>query len=258
MIMNAERQSNLPLVPVFNSQVHIGNYDDLLRLVKKASNGGGVCAIDTSNTMVLSLAAHDAAFHRALQSFDIVLPDAMPLVWYMRLVGAKIKDTCYGPESTLQLLDRFAASKRIMIIGADEITRSMFEERFFKPAEWITRQIDYNSPSHVNQIIEDIQNCDPDILFLGLGCPKSYFLLEKIKPHIRRGAIVHVGGSFDIISGRTKIIPSSIRKLGLGWFYRLIHDPRRMWKRYLRYNSMFLFYSLLYFLKNKQHFKQHP
>lgn len=247
----------LPSMQIFNSQVHIGTYDDLMRLVEKASNSDRLCAIDTSNTMVISLAAQNEVFHRALQSFDIVLPDAMPLIWYMRLVGAKIKDTCSGPEVTLRVLDQFATSKRIMIIGADETTKSMFEDRFFKPEKWITRRIDYNSPDHINQVITDIQNCGPDILFLGLGCPKSYYLLEKIKAHIRRGVIIHVGGSFDIISGKTKMIPASIRKCGLGWLYRLIQEPGRLWKRYLIYNSMFLFYSLLYYARNRQHFKQH-
>lgn len=255
--MSTGNPFTLPSMQVFNSQVHIGTYDDLLRLMENASNGDRVYAIDTSNTMVLSLAARNETFHRALQSFDVVLPDAMPLVWYMRLVGAKIRDTCYGPETTQRVLDQFAISKRIMIIGADETTKSMFEDRFFIPAAWITRPIDTNSTDHIKHIITDIQKCDPDILFLGLGCPKSHYLLEKIKLHISRGVIIHVGGSFDIISGKAKIIPTSIRKLGLGWLYRLIQEPGRMWKRYLIYNSMFLFYALLYYARNRQYFRQH-
>ena len=255
--MSITNPFTLPSMQVFNSQVNIGTYDDLLRMVEIASKGDRVYAIDTSNTMVLGLAARNETFHRALQSFDIILPDAMPLVWYMRLVGARIKDTCYGPETTQRILDKFAISKRIMIIGADETTKSMFEERFFIPAAWITRLIDTNSPDHIKLIITDIQKCDPDIIFLGLGCPKSYYLLDKIKHHISRGIIIHVGGSFDIISGTAKVIPASIRKLGLGWLYRLIQEPRRMWKRYLKYNSMFLIYSLLYYARNKQDFERH-
>ena len=108
--MSITNPFTLPSMQVFNSQVNIGTYDDLLRMVEIASKGDRVYAIDTSNTMVLGLAARHETFHRALQSCDIILPDAMPLVWYLRRVGSRLNDTCYVPETTRPVLDKVQTS----------------------------------------------------------------------------------------------------------------------------------------------------
>jgi len=243
---------NLSSLEVFNSKIHLGTYDDILKIISDVVEKQKKVSIDTSNTMVVTLAVIDKKFHNALKSFDILVPDSMPLVWYIRLLGSKIKDICSGPETALRVWNKFSKTKRIMIVGSDKETQTLFEARHGKPVKWLTNNIDPDNSKTIKWLVEEIHKTDPDIIFLGLGCPKSYYLFQKIKSGINRGAIIHVGGSFDIISGRKKRTPVRIQKLGLGWLFRSLQEPRRLVPRYLKFNSLYILFAFSYFFKNKK------
>ena len=243
----------LPSFNVFKTKVHIGQYSDIITIIDKAIKQHAKVCIDTSNTVVMSLAATDTKFRQALSCFDILVPDSMPLVWYLKLLGANIKTTCYGPETTLRVWNKFSKDYKIMIIGSDEKTRSLFEKKFSKPVRWVTDKLDPDKEDNMNWLKDEILETDPDIIFLGLGCPKSYYVLEKITNHINKGAIIHIGGSFDLISGRKKVTPYFIQKMGLGWLFRLLHEPKRLYKRYLKFNTLFIILSIIYFIKDKRY-----
>ncbi len=241
----------LPSLNVFKTKVHIGKYSDIIEIIDKTIKDNTKICIDTSNTVVMSLAVIDMKFRKALSKFDILVPDSMPLVWYLRFLGGNIKTTCYGPETTLRVWNRFSETCKIMIIGSDEETRSLFEKKFSRPVRWITDKLDPEKEDNMNWLKDEILETDPDIIFLGLGCPKSYYVLEKITNHIKRGAVIHIGGSFDLISGRKKVTPYLIQKMGLGWLFRLFHEPKRLYKRYLKFNTLFIMFSAIYFIKDK-------
>jgi len=233
---------------VFKTNVQIGTYDDILGLSADAIKNEQRLCIDTSNTVVVSLAAINNRFNKALSSFDVVLPDSRPLVWYMNLLGAGLADTCYGPETALRVWQTFAGEKRMMIIGGDEKTKSVFETGFHPPAKWITQKLDPNDRERMQWLVKEIEAAAPDIIFLGLGCPKSYYVLERIKTSIAKGVVIHVGGSFDIISGVKPMTSVRIQRLGLGWLFRLVHEPGRLWKRYVIFNTLFVLCSMIFYL----------
>ena len=242
----------IPALTVFKTSVCLGTFDDILAIISETKSAGRKVSIDTSNTVVVSLAATNDKFRKALETFDFLFSDSMPLVWYLRLLGSRIKTTCYAPETTLRIWDRFSGNSKIMVVGSDEKTKTLFESKFNKPAAWVTTRIDPDNPAAINQLIRQVNSVDPDILFLALGCPKSYYLLQKIKARIKRGAIIHVGGSFDIVSGRTRITPVMFQKLGLGWLFRLTQEPGRLIKRYMIFNTLFILCALRYFLRNRR------
>jgi N-acetylglucosaminyldiphosphoundecaprenol N-acetyl-beta-D-mannosaminyltransferase len=242
----------LPSLMVFKTRVCLGTFDDILTIIRETKSAGQKVSIDTSNTVVVSLAAINGKFREALETFDILFSDSMPLVWYLRLLGSRIKTTCYAPEATLRIWDRFSGNSKIMVVGSDDKTRALFESKFNKPAAWVTSRIDPDNPAAVSQLIRQVNSVDPDILFLALGCPKSYYMLQKIKAQIKRGAIIHVGGSFDIVSGRKRITPAKFQKLGLGWLFRLTQEPGRLTKRYMIFNTLFILCVFRYFLKNRR------
>ena len=242
----------LPSYMVFKTNVCLGTFDDILAIISKTKNTGQKVSIDTSNTVVVSLAAINSKFRKALETFDILFSDSMPLVWYLRMLGGKIKTTCYAPEATLRIWDRFSGNSKIMVIGSDDKTKTLFESKFNKPAAWVTSRIDPDHPDAISRLIRQVNSVDPDILFLALGCPKSYYLLHKIYAQIRRGVIIHVGGSFDIVSGRARITPVKLQKSGLGWLFRLTREPDRLIKRYLIFNTLFILCVFRYFLKNRR------
>lgn len=247
-----EKRTCLPSVRVFKTRFHAGTYEDLLAVIEDTLARGGLMAIDTSNTMVASLAAVDGRYREALENFDLRVPDGMPLVWYMRLLGAPLSDTCYAPE-TLQRVWRVCfGRKRIMVIGADPVTRDLFIAKHGEPAAWNTEILDPANAAQMDELGRQVRVVDPDVLFIGLSCPKSYYLFEALRPRMERGVVIHVGGSFDLVSGRKRITPKLLQRLGLGWLFRLLMEPRRLFTRYLKYNSLFLFHALTCFVGDRR------
>ncbi len=98
----------------------------------------------------------------------------------------------------------------------------------------------YFDPDHAPQIAKAIQEAKPDCLFVGMSTPLKEQFLQKYIPEMDVPISLGVGGGIDILAGRYRWAPAWIRKLGLAWFYRLWCEPRRMWKRYLTTNTIFL------------------
>ena len=97
------------------------------------------------------------------------------------------------------------------------------------------------SPAH---LLEAINNAACDVLWVGLGAPKQEIWMAQHRRHLRAPVLVGVGQAFDILAGRTTRAPDWMASRGLEWLYRLTHDPRRLWKRYLVYNTLFLWHIL--------------
>ena len=96
------------------------------------------------------------------------------------------------------------------------------------------------SPRKRLLIIEQINQSGADILLIGMSSPKKEFLFDKYRDMLKVYYVLGVGGYFDILSGRTKRAPRWMQEKGLEWVFRLIQEPRRMWRRYLIGNNKFL------------------
>ena len=100
------------------------------------------------------------------------------------------------------------------------------------------------------RIVEKINACEPDILFVGLGAPKQEFWMAKYQSQIKIGIMLGIGAAIAFAAGVEKRAPVFMQKTGLEWFYRLIHDPRRLTRRYLK---DFAFFKIVWRQK-RQHF----
>ncbi|MBA7705490.1 N-acetylglucosaminyldiphosphoundecaprenol N-acetyl-beta-D-mannosaminyltransferase [subsurface metagenome] len=97
--------------------------------------------------------------------------------------------------------------------------------------------------------MQDIKRTQPEILFIAISSPKKEFFIRKYMSEMQVSFSMGVGGSFDIIAGVKKRAPKWMQKCGLEWFFRLCQEPRRLWKRYLIGNPIFLWLVLKEFLK---------
>ena len=102
----------------------------------------------------------------------------------------------------------------------------------------------YFKDSEESSIVDSIAKSKADILFVGITSPRKERFVDKYKNMLNVSFSMGVGGSFDIIAGQTKRAPLWMQKIGLEWCYRLIQEPRRMWKRYLIGNVIFIFLIL--------------
>lgn len=98
----------------------------------------------------------------------------------------------------------------------------------------------YFEKNEEKQIAEDIADSGADILFVAMSSPQKEIFVNKYKKLMNVPFVMGVGGSFDVVAGKTKRAPLWMQKAGLEWFYRFIQEPRRMWKRYLVGNSKFI------------------
>jgi N-acetylglucosaminyldiphosphoundecaprenol N-acetyl-beta-D-mannosaminyltransferase len=183
---------------------------------------------------------------RAMDTASLVTTDGMPLVWSLKWLGVKGAERVYGPTLTERILDA-AAARGIPVgfYGASPDTLRQLLENCRR--RWPGLNIAYSfsppfrppSPQEDDEIIQRVRASGARILFVGLGCPK-----QELWAHDHYGKlgipILAVGAAFDFIAGTKAQAPAWMQRHGLEWFFRLLAEPRRLWRRYLFGNSSFV------------------
>jgi N-acetylglucosaminyldiphosphoundecaprenol N-acetyl-beta-D-mannosaminyltransferase len=197
-------------------------------------------------------AQHDPLFRSSVASADLVVPDGMPLVWIGRLRGHALERRVYGPELQLRFCQETAASgcRHYFYGGAPGVPEQLVAAlvnscpgieiagTFSPPFEAVTAQQDA-------AIVQAINRANPDVLWVGLGTPKQETWMREHRELLRVPVIVGVGAAFDFLSRRKKQAPRWMQEHGLEWLFRLLQEPRRLWRRYLVNGPQFIFLVLL-------------
>lgn len=184
-----------------------------------------------------------ADLKRIIQQCDIINADGMPLVWAAKLLGLPLSSRVAGVDLFQELIG--VCSKkgyRPFFFGA----RQAVVENVVKTFEEKYPNLDvagfrngYYSKDEVPNIVEMIRKSKADMLFVGFSSPMKENFLNRYMPEMQVPFCMGVGGSFDIVVGRTKRAPVLLQNAGLEWAYRIYQEPRRMWKRYAKTNPVF-------------------
>jgi len=196
--------------------------------------------------------AHDSPFFKSVvNSADLVTPDGMPLVWMMRLKGQKYQQRVYGPTLMLHVLE--AAARESVPVGfygsSPEVLKTLVERMQVKFPDLKTAYA-FSPPFcqldelEDERVIQAINASSARILFIGLGCPKQEIWMADHLGKIN-AVMLGVGAGFDFHAGVKLQAPAWMQKIGLEWLYRLVTEPRRLWRRYLYHNPRFLLLALL-------------
>jgi N-acetylglucosaminyldiphosphoundecaprenol N-acetyl-beta-D-mannosaminyltransferase len=203
--------------------------------------------VSLTNVNNVMEARRDPRFRKIQDSADLSLPDGMPLVWIGRLRGYQLRRRVYGPDLLLDFCRQTEGKgySHFFYGGAPGVGEQLAEglrRRF--PALRIAgvysppfRQL---SPQEDTYVVEMINRATPDVLWVGLGCPKQERWIYEHRNRLRVPVIAGIGQAFDIHSGRVRQAPRWIRENGLEWLFRLWKEPRRLWRRYLIYNTQFV------------------
>lgn len=191
----------------------------------------------------------DKSFLHILNEVDLNCPDGMPLVWLGRLLGRKsgITRVC-GPE----FLPRLCAApqardyKHFFYGGAEGVAEEAIKNLSaanpdLKVAGSYTPPFRKLTPEEDAQIVEMINSSGADFVWVCLGCPKQEKWIYEHRHLLNAPVLLAVGMAFDIAAGIKKRAPAVLRKAGLEWLHRLFQEPRRLWKRYLVYNALFVY-----------------
>lgn len=241
---------------VLDMRVDASSYGKALKLVFDWVKVPGAKYICVSNVHMCMETYDDEYFRDVVNGADMVVPDGRPLVWSLRLLGIKSATQVRGSDLLLELC-REAQDQDISIGlygGSPDSLRDLqnfFSNKFpslnvvcaiSPPFRKVTTEEDMN---YVNQI----NASGTHILFVGIGCPKQEIWMYEHRASLSC-VMIGVGAAFDFFSGHKKHAPKWMQKIGFEWIFRLLYEPRRLWKRYLKQNPRFLWLFTKQLLKN--------
>ena len=212
-------------------------------------------AVEAANTHVAALARSDASFGEAMRRFDLIVPDGMPLVWSLNAAlpaEERLSDRVYGPTLMLETLKASAGHPqfRHFLLGGKESTLAKLETVFARDFPGVALAGTHSPPfgewpaGEFERICERIRESGANLIWVGLGCPKQERWIAKHKDRLPAGVYFGIGAAFAFHAGEVSQAPAMLQKLGLEWAYRIAAEPRRLFRRYFTYNSLFLWYSL--------------
>lgn len=237
---NSERVRVVSLLTTVASQESL--IESIARMAENRKRGY-VCV----STVHMVMEAYDSQeFKSIVNGADLVITDGMPLVWMQKLQGASNAERTRGNDLMSGLFCE--AEKRGLSVGfyggkpevLDKLAKKAAGEYPaldvvyqhappFRPLETIEEKA----------VIADINKLAPDILFVGLGCPKQEKWMFHNKERLNT-VMIGIGAALDFYAGNIPEAPEWLQKLGLEWLYRLSQEPGRLWKRYLILNPRFL------------------
>lgn len=180
---------------------------------------------------------------------DMVTPDGVPVVWLGRLFGHKNIGRVYGPElmDSICGVSEKKGFKNYFYGSTPEVLKKLEKELLRKYPELIISG-SYSPPfrrlteEEDDLIIETVNKCDPDIIWVGLGSPKQDLWMYEHRQRINASMMLGVGAAFDFLAKAKPQAPSWLRNSGFEWLFRLATEPKRLWRRYLINNSLFIYY----------------
>jgi N-acetylglucosaminyldiphosphoundecaprenol N-acetyl-beta-D-mannosaminyltransferase len=169
----------------------------------------------------------------------LVTPDGMPLVWASHLLGFRAVERVYGPDLVLALCERSAGLgyRHYFFGGAPGVAKRM-AERLERQFPGLVVAGTYCPPFHPptpeddDRMVQAINAACPDIVWVGLSTPKQERWMAAHVGRVGAAALIGVGAAFDFLSGAKRQAPRWMQRSGLEWFFRVIAEPRRLWRRY--------------------------
>jgi N-acetylglucosaminyldiphosphoundecaprenol N-acetyl-beta-D-mannosaminyltransferase len=243
-----------PFRYILGTAVQCTSYAEFTARAQALARVDRTWAVDLTNTQIVTMRRHEPPFRATTDCMDFFVPDAMPLIWCLNLQGAKVKDRTYGPTFMRHCVLNSPAPITHYFLGGSEDCLTKLKA-VFNAANPNLRIVGarngYFKRDDEPGIIDEINRLAPDFIWVGLGTPKQQEWIQRHKPLIRRGVVFAVGYAFDVNAGTKRDQPMWMQRLGLGWLFRLCSEPRRLLGRYVKYNSLFLFYLLWDGLRGK-------
>lgn len=243
-----DKEFNWPRkVDLFGVNYSPTTYDEATETIIAAAleNVSGIVSCHAVHALIT--ASCDPALRNMINAFDIVTPDGQPVRWAMNLLhGTKLAERVYGPELTVRLCEAAAAARvPIYLYGGGPDVVEQLQTNLCEQYPGL-KVAGYESPPYRaltseedQQVVERINASGAGIVFIGLGCPKQDIFAFEHRDRIR-AVQVCVGAAFEFHAETLPMAPRWMQRTGLEWLFRLIQEPKRLWKRYLVTNSIYL------------------
>jgi N-acetylglucosaminyldiphosphoundecaprenol N-acetyl-beta-D-mannosaminyltransferase len=235
---SAERQH--PRVRIGQLEVDVVTFAEALERIASLVEGKAGGAVFTPNVDHVVKAERDAAFRQAYARADLCLADGTPLLWAARLLGTSLPEKVSGSDLLLPLMQLAAERRwRVYLVGGGPGVAQESAQRL--RAEHGVRIAGTDSPvvgpdgaaDDSDGTLERLRAARPDLVLVAFGAPKQELWIDRCADQLAPAVAVGVGASLDFLTGRARRAPAWMSRAGLEWLFRLAHEPRRLWRRYL-------------------------
>lgn len=226
----------------------VSDYREVVDWMEAMVRAGARGYLTAAAVNLVMSAREDPATLRSTLAATLVVPDGQPLVWALRLLGASDATRIYGPDLMTRFCER-AAQHAIPIYlygGRTPQALERLRERLGERHPGLIIAGAYSPPfrelsgEEERRLAREIDASGAAVVWVGTGQPKQERWMERMRPLLRAPLLVGVGAAFDFHAGVVSQAPRWMQRAGLEWLYRLSREPRRLWRRYARYNPLFL------------------
>jgi N-acetylglucosaminyldiphosphoundecaprenol N-acetyl-beta-D-mannosaminyltransferase len=236
----------------------ITDYDRTLDWIDEAVAAGHRGYICVAAVHTVMACREDAELRAAVLGADFTVPDGQPLVWALGALGHELPSRVYGPE----LMDRACAhaarsGQRFYLYGGRNPGALAELARVLRLRHPGLRIVGGHCPpfrplsdAEEEAIAADINRSGVDVVWVGIGVPKQEKWMARMRHRLDAAVLIGVGAAFDFHAGLVPQAPDALQRLGLEWAFRLVQEPRRLWRRYLRYNPRFVTGFLRQYLRH--------
>jgi len=228
-------------IEILGIQLSNLNYNEVLeRIISLSKNSNHYSSIFTPNVDFLIKANEDTEFKNILNKADISIPDGMPLIWASKFLGESLKMKVSGSSLFFKLCEIALGNKIKMFLLGGNIGSAKkaclkinnkygnIISGYYCPYFGFEKD-----PQEIKKIIKIVKNSNTNILIVGLGAPKQEKFIHYYKNQYQVPLSIALGGTIDFAAGAQPMPSDFIKNIGLAWLWRLMREPKRLWRRYL-------------------------
>lgn len=243
---------------VLDVPIYDGDIDSAVTLVidhiVNAESGRNLC-ISATGAHGLVTAARNPAYKTALSSFYLNLADGTPVVWVGKWKGATGIKRGYGPDFFNSMMTRsakepilhfFCGGKEGVALELKDVCEKTYGN--LKVVDTYCPPFREFSDEEMAALGQRINESGAHIVWIGLGAPKQEVFAYRLSKHTNVSFIITVGAAFDFHTGRIRQAPKWMQKSGLEWFFRLLMEPKRLYRRYFTVVPLFIYFNIKDFL----------
>jgi N-acetylglucosaminyldiphosphoundecaprenol N-acetyl-beta-D-mannosaminyltransferase len=234
----------LEVIRLFDIPVTCATMEQAVRLVEDHVIFKRRLDIGVVNAAKVVNMQKDVELRASVLGSDVIFADGQSLIWAARVLGKHIPERVAGIDLMYALLERGSqVGYRIFCLGAEQWVIDRVSERIrfgYPGVQLVGCRNGYFSDEQASEVADQVRDSRADILFVGMTSPHKENFMARWGDHMGVTVTHGVGGSFDVFAGKVKRAPRLMQKLGFEWLFRVLQEPRRLWKRYLTSNVAFI------------------
>ena len=249
--------SNRQICSVNGVKIDVLSWDTALKRQHNWSSNNSSRYVCICNVHSVITVTRDEQFAKVVSNADMVTPDGAPVAWMMRNLGYADQQLINGPDFMWKYCEQAQYRDESMFFyGSSEQTLSLLQKKILasfpnlKIAGAISPPFRALTPNEDAAIVDQINASGAGVVWVSLGCPKQEFWMSEHRGRIN-AVMVGVGAAFDYHAGTLTRAPLWMQYNGLEWLYRLVTEPKRLWKRYIVTNTLFILYAAIPLLIRK-------